>query len=259
MAIPLHDRLGALRERDFRLLFTGTMITTVGDRMAAIALAFAVLDIGSATALGIIFAVGQGVQALVVVGGGVLSDRLPLCRSPPPDPRRRARHDRRHRVLHGAAGGLAGVHVPHMALGVGRLLRAREPDLRGVERPRAGDRRRAPGGAGAWATILTAGGVGAVVGSFVAICVSPRRTLVACVLFAALLSLQTLALGAPTWAIAAAAFVAGLGIAVHLTLWFTVFQQQRGSSLVLRAVPGRGDPAPCLGRHPVRVNCRSTI
>ena len=65
-------------------------------------------------------------------------------------------------------------------------------------------------------------------GSFVAIRVRPRRPLVACVLFAALLSLQTLALalGAPTWAIATASFVAGLGIAVHLTLWFTVFQQQ---------------------------------
>jgi hypothetical protein len=43
-----------------------------------------------------------------------------------------------------------------------------------------------------------------------------------------LISLQTLALalGAPTWVIAAAAFTGGLGIAVHLTLWFTVFQQQ---------------------------------
>ena len=43
------ERFGALQERDFRLLFTGTMITTVGDRLAGIALAFAVLDIGSAT------------------------------------------------------------------------------------------------------------------------------------------------------------------------------------------------------------------
>ena len=75
--MPLRERLGALRERDFRLLFAGTMITTVGDRLAGIALAFAVLDISSATALGIVFAARQGVQALVVVGGGVLSDRLP--------------------------------------------------------------------------------------------------------------------------------------------------------------------------------------
>ena len=53
------------------------MITTVGDRLAGIALAFAVLDVASATALGIVFAFRQGVQALVVVAGGVVSDRLP--------------------------------------------------------------------------------------------------------------------------------------------------------------------------------------
>src|SRR6188508_403560 len=75
--MPLSERLGALRERDFRLLFAGTMITTLGDRLASIALAFAVLDIASATALGIVFAVRQVVEALVLVGGGVLSDRLP--------------------------------------------------------------------------------------------------------------------------------------------------------------------------------------
>jgi MFS family permease len=336
VTIPLHERLGALRERDFRLLFTGTMITTVGDRMAGIALAFAVLDIGSATALGIVFAVRQGVQALVVVGGGVLSDRLP-----------------RNLVLVGACvvqgtaqaataacvlGGFGGVGAivalqAVYGLGLGLVLPAEvglvpqtvSPDrlqqanaLQGLTRNIVGvlgpalggaiivlaspgialaadavsffvcadllrrihvaarDTTGAPGfftelregwqeftsrtwlwasvvffgignltfagwivlgpaiaderlgGAGAWATILTAGGVGAVVGSFVAIRVRPRRPLVACVLFAALLSLQTLALalGVPTWAIATAAFVAGLGIAVHLTLWFTVFQQQ---------------------------------
>ncbi|HEU0057911.1 MAG TPA: hypothetical protein VFQ08_11705, partial [Gaiella sp.] len=77
MAMPLSQRLGALQERDFRLLLAGTTITTIGDRLASIALAFAVLDMASATALGIVFAVRQGVQALVVVGGGVLSDRIP--------------------------------------------------------------------------------------------------------------------------------------------------------------------------------------
>ena len=70
-------RLGALAERDFRLLFLGTTITTIGDRLAGIALAFAVLDRGSATALGIVFAVRQGVEACVVLFGGVLADRLP--------------------------------------------------------------------------------------------------------------------------------------------------------------------------------------
>ena len=77
MLAGLRENLGALEERDFRLLFSGTVVTTVGDRLAGIALAFAVLDIGSATDLGIVFAVRQVVEALVLVGGGVLSDRLP--------------------------------------------------------------------------------------------------------------------------------------------------------------------------------------
>ena len=42
--MPLSQRLGALQERDFRLLFAGRTITTIGDRLASIALAFAVLD-----------------------------------------------------------------------------------------------------------------------------------------------------------------------------------------------------------------------
>jgi hypothetical protein len=73
----VHDRLGALQERDFRLLFAGTTITTIGDGLAGIALAFAVLDRSSATALGIVFAVRQGVAAAVVLFGGVIADRLP--------------------------------------------------------------------------------------------------------------------------------------------------------------------------------------
>ncbi len=75
--IALRERLGALGERDFRLLFLGTTVTTIGDRLAGIALAFAVLDLGSATALGIVFAVRQGVEACVVLFGGVIADRLP--------------------------------------------------------------------------------------------------------------------------------------------------------------------------------------
>jgi len=38
--------------------------------------------------------------------------------------------------------------------------------------------------------------------------------------------LVTLALHSPTWVIATAAFVAGLGLAIHLTLWFTIFQRE---------------------------------
>ena len=73
------DRLGPLVERDFRLLFGATTITTIGDRLAIIALAFAVIDLpgGSATDLGFVLAARQVAEAAVLLGGGVLSDRLP--------------------------------------------------------------------------------------------------------------------------------------------------------------------------------------
>jgi MFS family permease len=335
--MPLAERLGALRERDFRLLFAGTMITTVGDRLAGIALAFAVLDIASATALGVVFAFRQGVQALVVVAGGVVSDRLP-----------------RNLVLVGASlvqgaaqagtafcvlagvGGVEAIVVLQAVygLGLGLVLPAEvglvpqtvSPDrlqqanaLQGLTRnvvavlgpaiggaivvagspgvalaldavsflacaellrrirvtPRA-DASTPPvfltelregwreftsrtwlwasvvlfgignlmaagwivlgplvaderlGGAGPWAVILTVGGIGAVAGSAVAMRIRPRRPLAACVIAAVPLSFQTLALAleAPTGVIAAAAFLAGVGLSIHLTLWFTVFQQQ---------------------------------
>ena len=70
-------RLGPLGERDFRLLFGATTITTIGDRLAFIALAFAVLDFGSATDLGLVLAARQIVEVVVLLAGGVLSDRLP--------------------------------------------------------------------------------------------------------------------------------------------------------------------------------------
>ena len=334
--MPLSKGLGALQERDFRLLFAGTTITTMGDRLAGIALAFAVLDMASATALGIVFAVRQGVQALVVVGGGVLSDRIP-----------------RNLVLVGASlvqgtaqaataacvltgtGGVGAIVVLQAVYGIGlglvlpaevglvpqtvsparlqqaNALQGLSRNMIGVLGPAVGGvvvvasspgialaidavsflfcadllrriritARDSPGshgfvhelregwqeftsrtwlwasvllfgignlafagwivlgpaiaderlgGAGPWAVILTAGGVGAVIGGILAIRIRPRRPLVVCVLAATLISLQTLALAlsAPTPIIAAASFVGGMGIAVHLTLWFTVFQQQ---------------------------------
>ncbi|MCZ7587613.1 MAG: MFS transporter [Gaiella sp.] len=336
MAMPLRERLGALQERDFRLLFTGTMVTTVGDRLAGIALAFAVLDIASATALGIVFAVRQGVQALVVVAGGVLSDRLPrnLVLVGASLIQAAAQAATAACVLAGVGGVVAIVALQAVyGLGLGLVIPAEvglvpqtvSPDrlqqanaLQGLTRnivgvlgpavggaivvagspgialaidaasflvcaellrriratpretadapgfvaelregwqeftsrtwlwasvvlfgignlafagwivlgPAVADERL--GGAGPWAVILTAGGAGAVVGGVVAMRLRPRRPLVACTVAAMLLSLQTLslALGAPTAVIAAAALVGGAGVAVHLTLWFTVFQQQ---------------------------------
>ena len=79
MGLPLRDRLGALQERDYRLLFTATTITTLGDAVATIALTFAVLRTlhGSAMQLGIVVAARLAASSVVLLGGGALSDRLP--------------------------------------------------------------------------------------------------------------------------------------------------------------------------------------
>ena len=60
----------------FRLLFTGQVLSTVGDRITPIAIAFAVLGLGSATDLGLVLAAGGIPFALFAIAGGVLSDRI---------------------------------------------------------------------------------------------------------------------------------------------------------------------------------------
>ena len=66
-----------LRPREpFRLLFAGQSLSVVGDRMMAVAIAFAVLEIGSATDLGIVLAASGIPFALFAIAGGVLSDRV---------------------------------------------------------------------------------------------------------------------------------------------------------------------------------------
>ena len=337
MPLSLRDKLGALQERDFRLLFSGTVITTVGDRLAGIALAFAVLDIGSATDLGIVFAVRQVAEALVLVFGGVISDRLP-----------------RNLVMVGASviqgvaqaatavavlggwGSIAAIAAFQGLYGVGgglvvpaeiglvpqtvsaerlqqaNALQGLSRNLTGILGPALGGalvvagspgtalgidavsflvcavilaRIKIPprpegapqegflhelragwkeftsrtwlwasvvlfgignlgfcawiilgpviakadlGGAGAWGTVVAIGGVGAVVGSVLAMRIRPTRPLVACTLAAVPLAGQVLVLAvAPSvWLLSIASFCAGAGIAVHLTLWFTVFQRE---------------------------------
>ncbi len=72
------ESLGALRERQFRLLFTGQLISLLGDSFSLIALAFAVLDLtGSATDLGIVYTAGTVPLIGFVLAGGVFADRLP--------------------------------------------------------------------------------------------------------------------------------------------------------------------------------------
>jgi MFS family permease len=333
----LRSRLGALAERDFRLLFTATTITTIGDRLAVIALAFAVLDLGGATDLGIVLAARQGVNALVLLLGGVISDRLPrnlvlvgasLVQGAAqaataalvlagnasvawlvvlqaaygvgeglivpaeiglvPQTVSRGRLQQANalqgltrnvtRVLGPVVGAAIVVAAsPGVALAVDAasfvvcaliLLRIRiSPRVGGPEREtfwrelRTGWREFASrawlwsavllyglgnfswaawsvlgpvvaksdlGGAGAWGAILAASGVGSVAGGFFALRFRPERPLAASVAFSTLPALQFAALAAalPAWAIAAASFVGGVGLAVHLALWFTVFQQQ---------------------------------
>ena len=329
--------LGALAERDFRLLFAATTITTIGDRLAVIALAFAVLDLGGATDLGIVLAARLAVSSLVLLAGGVISDRLarnlvlvgaslvqgaaqaataalvlaghasvvwlvvlqaaygvgdglvvpaetglvPQTVSPPRLQQANALQGLTRNVTRvlGPIVGAAIVVVasPGAALAADAvsfvlcaliLVRIRiAPRVGGPEREtfwrelRAGWREFTSrtwlwtavllyglgnfswaawavlgpvvaksdlGGAGPWGAILAASGVGSVLGGFFALRFRPERPLAASVAFSTVLALQfaALASAAPVWVIAAAAFVAGVGLAVHLALWFTVFQQQ---------------------------------
>jgi len=67
-----------LREREFRLLWLGQLISALGDALVPLALTFAVLDLtGSAADLGLVFAAFMGARVLFIVAGGVWSDRLP--------------------------------------------------------------------------------------------------------------------------------------------------------------------------------------
>ena len=67
-----------LRDRNFRLLFSGRAISYVGTYLAPIAVAFAVLDLGgSATAVGLSFAAWTVAQVATLAFGGVIGDRFP--------------------------------------------------------------------------------------------------------------------------------------------------------------------------------------
>jgi len=76
--VEFHGRLGALAERNFRLVFSSTSISALGDGVTTVALAFAVLHIGgSATSLGLVIAARQVAAAAITVAAGVWADRLP--------------------------------------------------------------------------------------------------------------------------------------------------------------------------------------
>jgi MFS family permease len=69
---------GALQERNFRLLYIGRVISITGDKLAPVALAFAVLELtGSAADLGYILSARVIAMVALLLVGGVWADRLP--------------------------------------------------------------------------------------------------------------------------------------------------------------------------------------
>ncbi|WP_244231724.1 MFS transporter [Rathayibacter sp. VKM Ac-2804] len=73
-------RPGPLAHRPFRWLLAARTTAVLGNAVAPIALAFAVLDLtGSATDLGLVVAARSLANVAVLLLGGVLADR---CRAP---------------------------------------------------------------------------------------------------------------------------------------------------------------------------------
>ena len=74
---PSVRRRGPLRHRNFRLLVAGSAVSSFGNAITPIALAFAVLDLGgSATDLGLVVAAFAGAEVVTTLLGGVLGDRV---------------------------------------------------------------------------------------------------------------------------------------------------------------------------------------
>ncbi|HEY7450954.1 MAG TPA: MFS transporter [Candidatus Limnocylindria bacterium] len=74
----LRENLGALEERNFRLLWIGQTGSTIGDGLSFVAIAWAVLEIGGgATEIGLVLAAYALPNVVFLLAGGVWADRLP--------------------------------------------------------------------------------------------------------------------------------------------------------------------------------------
>ena len=69
-----------LAHRDFRLLWLGQALSTLGDRLIAVALVLYVTDIGSPSDVGVVLAAHYTPFILLLLVGGVWADRLPRHR-----------------------------------------------------------------------------------------------------------------------------------------------------------------------------------
>jgi MFS family permease len=92
------------------------------------------------------------------------------------------------------------------------------------------------GGAGAWALISAAYGIGSVAGGVLGLRLHPRRPLlVAVVINAAFVPLLgLLAIAAPTWLIAISGVPAGASIALYMVLWDTTIQERIPADVLAR-------------------------
>lgn len=73
----LAPNLQVLRLRDFRLVFSASLASLIGDGVVPVALAFAVLDVtGSATDLGVVLACRTIALLASLLVGGVVADRI---------------------------------------------------------------------------------------------------------------------------------------------------------------------------------------
>lgn len=72
-----HPSLESLRERPFRLLFLGRTLSGIGDALVDVALAFAVLQHGSPSDLGVVLGCQWAGRLLFLFVAGVSGDRLP--------------------------------------------------------------------------------------------------------------------------------------------------------------------------------------
>jgi len=69
--------MGPLRERNFFLLFVGQSVSSLGNALVPVALAFALLDLThSAADLGYVLGAEAAAQVALLLAGGVIADRI---------------------------------------------------------------------------------------------------------------------------------------------------------------------------------------
>src|SRR6202035_4508128 len=74
--MPVRGWLSALTERNFRLFFIGQTASQIGSGMAPVAITFAVLQHGTPSDLGFVWASGLVPVVVLLLAGGVVSDRF---------------------------------------------------------------------------------------------------------------------------------------------------------------------------------------